>query len=105
VSEANEKRSEARKSLRLMVTVQSGSVSFTTYSENLSLGGVLLERSIPVMMRSPRCRVTLITPKRDFLIEVEGEISSELQESQRRIRFTRLSKKAKDLLEQWLVAS
>ena len=85
-AQMSEKRRYRRHRVRLQVTVLTGSRSFTTYSVNLSLGGLYLERAVPANMRVDNCRILLVTPDHHSMIELRGRIASDA-ESQFRIAF------------------
>ena len=70
--------------VRLQITITSGSVSYTTYSENISGGGIKLERVIPPTMRSKKgCRVLIAHMKSRKWVELHGIIISNVDNQQR----------------------
>ena len=96
-----EKRNFERHDMRVQVTVMTGSRSFTTYSENLSKGGLLLERAIPATMRTESARVFLVTPKKDKVIELKGKITGNIQD-QKRIAFLEMEDKTAGEITSWI---
>ena len=71
----DDKRAHTRHELRLQVTVIKGCRSFTTFTRNVSLGGLLLERSIPAEMSKGTYRVILASAKGRHWIEAQGQLA------------------------------
>ncbi len=94
-----ERRGAPRHALRVQVTLVLGCRAFTTYSRDLSLGGLQLEREIPPSMRGGRLRVIVAQKDRGEWFSSRGHV---VADSSNRFAFDATDLKFRHNLERWV---
>jgi hypothetical protein len=95
-----ERRENPRLPIKLQVTILTGCRSFTTYTSDISLGGLLLERPLPFEMCSDSFRMIIATPKGKQWIESKGRLPGGIR-SPRRVAFREKNTQFEGKLNEW----
>lgn len=99
--EKADRRLFPRVEIRLKVVIVSGSKSFRGFTQDASLGGVLLENKIPFELSKKSCHVFLSSSDDEHAIEFRARIIAD-RDNPRRIAFEEANEKFKKRLQMWL---
>jgi hypothetical protein len=71
-----DRRLNPRFNLRFQVNLVSACRSFASYTEDVSEGGLRLERPIPISVQNVNCNIQIISPKNTELIQFKGCVTT-----------------------------
>lgn len=100
-----ERRAHERFDVRLQVVVVSEENAFRTFTRNISLGGLALEKPVPKKLTGSTCTIFISDPSSHRKISFSGAVIADpgKSESQRfRIRFEKMDAKASQDLEVYI---
>ena len=97
----SERRRAPRFKLRFWVTIISGPKSFQSFTKDISLTGLSLEKKIPTHVLGSHCRIYIHGVTTGERIELMGRVLADAR-APRRFRFLELTEKATNLLRQWI---
>ena len=100
-----DRRKHPRKDIRLQVVIISDVNAFRTFTRNVSLGGMALEKAVPAKLLGAECAIFLSKPGSTEKFTFNGVILAEPGASEaprHRISFGELSSESQTVLTEWL---
>lgn len=94
--------------LRLQVVLITDQEAFRTFTKNVSMGGMALEKPVPKKLLGKDCTIFLSEPGSTAKISFAGTVLTESDgpnASRHRIMFGECSDLSRDTLRQWLESS
>lgn len=95
------RRVHDRFDLAYRILIIRGQHSYRSYTDNISLGGMLLKNSVPDKLLGEVCNIYIGHPNRRENIELTARVIGK-GEASRRIAFTEIDAESKKLLEAWI---
>jgi len=104
----SERRLHPRKNLKLQVVLITDQNAFRTFTRNISMGGMALEKPVPQKLLGGECTIFLSEPGSTLKFSFTGVVLADDNASQaarHRIRFEQVAEKSRDALEKWIDAA
>jgi hypothetical protein len=95
------RRVHDRYDLAYRILIIRGQHSYRSYTDNISLGGMLLKNPVPDKLLGEVCNIYIGHPNRRENIELTARVIGK-GEASRRIAFTEIDAESKKLLEAWI---
>jgi len=100
-----ERRKNPRMKLRLQVVLIQGKDAFRTFTRDISLGGMALEKAVPQKMIGSECTIFITDPRSNVKYPFEGRVLPEApgsNSSKYRLMFAEMGSVSRKALEAWL---
>ena len=104
VARFENRRNFERYDLAYRILIIRGQVSYRSYTDNISLGGMLLKNTVPDKLLGEVCNIYIGHPNRRENIELTARVIGK-GEASRRVAFTEVDDDSKTLLEKWMRTS
>ena len=101
VKKWDNRRAHDRFDLAYRILIIRGQHSYRSYTDNISLGGMLLKNPVPDKLLGEVCNIYIGHPNRRENIELTARVIGK-GEASRRITFTEIDAESKKLLDTWI---
>lgn len=99
-----ERRAHARHSARFRIVVVAGSKTFRTFTQDISLGGIRLEKPLPISLEDRKCEILIGSADSRENIRFKCVIVSDPRE-QKRMCFVDIEEISAKRLEKWIATT